>query len=123
MTPVAYRAVIFDLFDTLVLFDGAVPTVRVAGTERRTTMSWLRARFDAELPGASFDRFLAAMAAVTEAATPGSPAVAAELLAYPASSFSVAAWTSDQESKHFGRNPVRFSVGLPERFQPMSNML
>ena len=73
MTPVAYRAVIFDLFDTLVLFDGAVPTVRVAGTERRTTMSWLRARFDAELPGASFDRFLAAMAAVTEEIVRGRP--------------------------------------------------
>lgn len=73
MTSVAYRAVIFDLFDTLVQFDSAVPRVNVAGTERRTTMSWLRPRFDEELPGASFDEFLAAMAAVTEEIVRGRP--------------------------------------------------
>jgi putative hydrolase of the HAD superfamily len=70
---VTYRAVIFDLFGTLVHFDTAVPRVNVAGTERRTAMGWLRERFAAEIPGAPFDGFLAAIGAVTEEIVRGRP--------------------------------------------------
>jgi putative hydrolase of the HAD superfamily len=71
MSP--YRAVLFDLFGTLVHFDAAVPAVNVAGTEWRTTMEWLRERVGEELPGVPFDEFLAAVLAVTAEIVRGRP--------------------------------------------------
>jgi putative hydrolase of the HAD superfamily len=59
------RAVLFDLFGTLVRFNVRVPIVRVGGTERQTTMPWLADVFQRELPGADFDAFLQAITAVT----------------------------------------------------------
>jgi HAD superfamily hydrolase (TIGR01549 family) len=59
------RAVLFDLFGTLVHFSVRVPVIRVAGMQRHTTMPWLEEAFERELPGVDFDRFLEAIAAVT----------------------------------------------------------
>ena len=59
------RAVLFDLFGTLVRFSIRVPVVRVAGTERHTTMPWLEDAFRGELPDADFDGFMQAIGEVT----------------------------------------------------------
>jgi len=60
------RALLFDLFGTVVHFAPQVPTIEVAGTTWRTTMGWLRATVERELPGVPFDQLLAALMAVTE---------------------------------------------------------
>lgn len=59
------RAVLFDLFGTLVRFNVRVPTVRLEGAERRSTMPWLVDAFRRELPRADFEKFLEAITAVT----------------------------------------------------------
>jgi HAD superfamily hydrolase (TIGR01549 family) len=59
------RAVLFDLFDTLVRFTVRVPIVRVAGTDRRTTMPWLADAFRHQLPDVDFDQFLETITVVT----------------------------------------------------------
>jgi putative hydrolase of the HAD superfamily len=61
-----YRAVLFDLFGTLVLFKPKVPTLTVAGTTWRSTMHWLREQAQGELPDIRFEDFVAAISAVTE---------------------------------------------------------
>jgi HAD superfamily hydrolase (TIGR01549 family) len=60
------RALLFDLFGTVVQFQPQVPTVEVAGTPWRTTMGWLRATAERELPHVPFDDLLPALMKVTE---------------------------------------------------------
>lgn len=60
-----YRCLVFDLFGTLVHFTARVPTVPVIGSERRSTMHWLRDPLAAARPALPFDEFFAAMGAVT----------------------------------------------------------
>ncbi|HVO24666.1 MAG TPA: HAD family hydrolase [Candidatus Margulisiibacteriota bacterium] len=60
------RALLFDLFGTVVQFKPQVPAVEVAGTPWRTTMGWLRATAERELPDVSFDELLPALLQVTE---------------------------------------------------------
>jgi HAD superfamily hydrolase (TIGR01549 family) len=60
------RALLFDLFGTVVQFKPQVPTVEVAGTAWRTTMGWLRDGAERELPQISFDDLLPALMQVTE---------------------------------------------------------
>lgn len=65
MAAVAARAILFDLFGTLVRFSVRTPILRAAGTEWRSTMPWLADTFRRELPEADFDSFVQAIAAVT----------------------------------------------------------
>lgn len=60
------RALLFDLFGTVVQFKPQVPTVQVAGTAWRSTMGWLRETAERELPGVPFDELLQALMQVTE---------------------------------------------------------
>jgi HAD superfamily hydrolase (TIGR01549 family) len=62
----ALRAVLFDLFGTVVHFAPQVPTVEVAGTARRSTMGWLRETAARELPEVRFDDLLPTLMQVTE---------------------------------------------------------
>src|SRR5439155_21143271 len=64
--PMRPRAVLFDLFGTVVQFAPQVPTLEIAGTRWRSTMSWLREAVERELPHLIFDDMLATMLAVTE---------------------------------------------------------
>jgi putative hydrolase of the HAD superfamily len=59
------RAIVFDLFGTLVRFNVRVPTLRLQGTEWRSTMPWLVDAFRRELGDADFDGFLRAIAEET----------------------------------------------------------
>ena len=61
-----YRALIFDLFGTLVLFRPKVPTLQVAGTVWRSTMEWMRGQVERDLPEVPFDAFVRAVMSVTE---------------------------------------------------------
>ncbi|MBI1815785.1 MAG: HAD family hydrolase [Deltaproteobacteria bacterium] len=60
-----YRAILFDLYDTVVLFRKNVPTLQVAGTRWRSTMDWMREVVAQELPGVSHDEFLRAITETT----------------------------------------------------------
>ena len=60
------RALLFDLFGTVVQFKPHVPTVEVAGTAWRSTMGWLRETAEHELPDVPFDDLLPALMQVTE---------------------------------------------------------
>ncbi len=60
-----YRAILFDLYDTVVLFHPHVPTLQVAGTRWRSTMDWMREAVVQELPGVSHDEFLRAITETT----------------------------------------------------------
>lgn len=60
------RAVLFDLFGTVVHFHAHVPTVEVAGTPWRSTMNWLRETAERELPEVRFDALLPMLMQVTE---------------------------------------------------------
>jgi HAD superfamily hydrolase (TIGR01549 family) len=60
------RALLFDLFGTVVLFAPQVPTVEAAGSAWRSTMSWLRDTAERELPHVAFDDLLRALMRVTE---------------------------------------------------------
>ena len=60
------RALLFDLFGTVVQFKPEVPTVEVAGTAWHSTMGWLRETAEHELPHVPFDDLLAALMQVTE---------------------------------------------------------
>jgi len=60
------RAVLFDLFGTVVHFQAHVPTVEVAGTPWRSTMNWLRDTAERELPEVRFDELLPMLMQVTE---------------------------------------------------------
>ena len=62
----APRALLFDLFGTVVQFQPQVPTVEIAGTPWRTTMGWLRASAEREVPHVPFDDLLPALMQVTE---------------------------------------------------------
>lgn len=59
-------AILFDLFGTVVHFAPHVPAVPVGGATRRTTMSWLGATAERELPEVAFADLSAAVLAVTE---------------------------------------------------------
>src|SRR5262245_9827406 len=51
-----YRAVLFDLFDTLVLFDSArLPLVEINGKRVHTTAGLLHERLICDVPGVSLD--------------------------------------------------------------------
>jgi len=60
-----YRAILFDLYDTVVLFRRPVPTLSVAGTRWRSTMGWMTEAVTRELPLVEFDSFLRAMTETT----------------------------------------------------------
>src|SRR5262245_47769774 len=60
------RAVLFDLFGTVVHFAPQVPVIEVAGTAWRSTMGWLREAAASELPQVPFDDLLPALLQVTE---------------------------------------------------------
>ncbi len=62
----APRALLFDLFGTVVQFKPQVPTVEVAGTAWRSTMGWLRETAEREVPHVAFDDLLPALMQVTE---------------------------------------------------------
>lgn len=66
MLPATPKAVLFDLFDTVVHFAPHVPTIAVAGERRRTTMGWLRDVATAALPDVRFEDLAAALLAVSE---------------------------------------------------------
>ncbi len=61
-----YRALIFDLFGTVVLFKPHVPSAPTAGRTWRWGLPWLRAGVAQELPHVPFDEFAGALLAVTE---------------------------------------------------------
>jgi HAD superfamily hydrolase (TIGR01549 family) len=61
-----YRALVFDLFGTVVLFNHRVPTLQVGGTTWRSTMGWLQDAVERELPGVALDDFVNALTAATE---------------------------------------------------------
>jgi HAD superfamily hydrolase (TIGR01549 family) len=60
-----YRAILFDLYDTVVLFRRPVPTLTVAGTRWRSTMGWMTEAVGRELPWVEFDAFVRAMTETT----------------------------------------------------------
>ena len=60
------RALLFDLFGTVVLFAPRVPKVEVAGTAWRSTMGWLRETVATELPQLAFEDLLPTLMQVTE---------------------------------------------------------
>lgn len=62
-----YKAVIFDLFDTVVFFDyGKMPEVVVNGETRRTTMGKTYEILRERIPGLSWDAFFNALAEADE---------------------------------------------------------
>jgi HAD superfamily hydrolase (TIGR01549 family) len=66
MLSAAPRAVLLDLFGTVVHFAPRVPTVQVAGNAWRSAMHWLQETAARELPQLQFDDVLAALMRVTE---------------------------------------------------------
>ena len=77
-----YRALFFDLFGTLVLFKPKVPTISVAGTTWRSTMHWLQEHVERELPGVSYEDFIASMVTVTEEIVRARPPEYREVLSH-----------------------------------------
>jgi putative hydrolase of the HAD superfamily len=73
------RAILFDLFGTLVHFKVQVPVVSIVGTYRRSTMPWLSEALSRELPDARFEEFLDAITAVTAEIIRGRPPLYAEV--------------------------------------------
>ena len=63
------RAILLDLFGTVVHFAPQVPVVEVAGQRWRTTMGWLQEAAARELPAVAFEDLLTALMAVTEEIT------------------------------------------------------
>ncbi len=62
----AVRALLFDLFGTVVHFAARVPIVEVAGARWVTTMGWLQPLVAEKIPDVSFDALLNALMATTE---------------------------------------------------------
>jgi HAD superfamily hydrolase (TIGR01549 family) len=62
---VNYRALLFDLFRTVVLLRPEAPTMRVTEPSWRAAMQALRGPMEEALPGLAFDAFLDALFAVT----------------------------------------------------------
>ena len=60
------RALLFDLFGTVVHFAARVPAVQTAGAQWRTAMQWLQEAAEQELPQLRFDELLTALMCVTE---------------------------------------------------------
>src|SRR5262245_42965491 len=60
-----YRAVLFDLFRTVILFDDHAPSNRVTELTWRAAMEPLRVALTDLVSGLDFDRFLDALIAVT----------------------------------------------------------
>jgi putative hydrolase of the HAD superfamily len=56
---------LFDLFGTVVHFTPEVPSVKVGGEERRSTMKWLEDGASEELPAVAFEDLLASLKDVT----------------------------------------------------------
>lgn len=61
----AYKAIIFDLFRTVILLSPEAPTMRVTEPSWRPAMAALRGPVEQALPGVPFDRFLDALVAAT----------------------------------------------------------
>ena len=61
-----YRAILFDLFGTVVLFKRTVPTVMAGGERWRSTLPWLETHLQTELPEVSPGAFISAIMAVTD---------------------------------------------------------
>ena len=70
---IRYPVILFDLFGTIVRFTARVPAVRVGGEVRRSTMAWLEAAVERELPGVRFGDFEAAIGQVTAEIVRGRP--------------------------------------------------
>jgi HAD superfamily hydrolase (TIGR01509 family) len=62
-----YRAILFDLFRTVILFTPMAPTGKVRESTWRTAMQVLAPRFSELLPDVGFEDFLDALIAATEA--------------------------------------------------------
>ena len=60
------RAILFDLFGTVVQFAPQVPTLHIAGTRWRSTMGWLRDTVARVLPEIAFDDMLTSLTTVTQ---------------------------------------------------------
>jgi len=60
-----YKAILFDLFRTLILFDDKAPTMKAMEPSWRSAMEALRGPATRRIPGLPFDAFLDALAAVT----------------------------------------------------------
>jgi HAD superfamily hydrolase (TIGR01549 family) len=60
------RALLFDLFGTVVHFAARVPAVQTAGAPWRSTMHWLQEAAEREVPQIRFDELLTALMRVTE---------------------------------------------------------
>lgn len=60
-----YKAVLFDLFRTLILFDEKAPTMKAMEPSWRSAMEALREPASRRIPGLPFDAFLDALAEVT----------------------------------------------------------
>jgi putative hydrolase of the HAD superfamily len=61
-----YRAILFDLFGTLVHFKRQLPVPRPGRSSPDGWLDWLQAGVARDLPGVPFERFVEALAAVTE---------------------------------------------------------
>jgi len=66
MTP---RAVLFDLFGTVVHFRADVAAAPPGGAPRRPALGWLRATLEHDCPDVAFDDFLAALMRVSQELT------------------------------------------------------
>lgn len=60
------RALLFDLFGTVVHFAARVPAVQTAGAPWRAAMQWLQEAAEQEVPELRFDELLSALMRVTE---------------------------------------------------------
>jgi HAD superfamily hydrolase (TIGR01549 family) len=66
MSDQPFRALLFDLFGTVVHFAPSVPAVEAATSQWRTAMHWLQETAERELPRIRFDDLLTALMEVTQ---------------------------------------------------------
>ncbi len=66
MSDMRPRAILFDLFGTVVHFAARVPTVEAAGPQWRAAMQWLEEAAARELPQVPFEDLITALMQVTE---------------------------------------------------------
>ena len=61
-----YRALVFDLFGTVVHFKPQVPALAIAGTMWHSNLAWLQDQVSRDIPEVPFEEFARALVAVTE---------------------------------------------------------
>jgi FMN phosphatase YigB (HAD superfamily) len=66
MSGQRFRALLFDLFGTVVQFAPSVPGVQAATVQWRTAMHWLEETVERELPQVNFDDLLTTLMGVTQ---------------------------------------------------------